>query len=239
MKKKIFCHLSFDDSESAFGILRETGSDSLESLSYFRNLIRLNRRYGAKFTLYLFNTHALDGLDPGILTELSDASSWLRFSYHGNDTDLNDGSFLEDFSECTKKVSDLLGEKSLSDILRIHRFNVDSLTAAKLGGKGIRILLSADDDRKCQALNDDQNGILSRKGELLSDGVCFWKTDVRLERDYWKTMFEAWKERECPHIVVFSHEQLVSGDEARLEELIRRMEWILDDLETSFEVSFL
>lgn len=237
--RKILCHLSFDDSESVFALLREMKAVSMFGCEYFSHLLSLHRELGASFTLYLLHKDALDGLEEEILRELAENSAWLKFSYHGNDGDIGSAGFMHNYTECTAKVASMVGEGSLSDILRVHRFTVDRDTADFLGSRGIRILLTADDDRSVPALDNDSLSVLAEKGEVVCGGMTYWKTDIRLEKDNWHERFEAWKSRGCGHIVVFSHEQLVSKDSVRCETIFRRMEAILKDLSIGSGISFL
>ena len=238
-KKTVLCHLSFDDSESAFSLLRESGAGSVSDSIYFRELLRLHNIHGASFTLYLLNKDAMDGLDSRIYRELSDNSSWLKFSYHGNDGDIGSPAFTENYSECIRRIVSLIGKESLPDILRVHRFNVDSRTAGFLKSNGIRILLAADDGRPVASLDEKGRAVLADAGETYSEGLAYWRTDIRLERDNWFEKYRKWRAGKSGHLVVFSHEQLVSNDAARLAALIRRLETILENLESEYGIIYL
>ena len=233
--ERVYCHISFDDSWKAFS----EGPCGFSSSDYFRRMKALHDRFGSNFTLYLLDPDALRNLPQGEILNLRANASWLRFSYHGNDEDLSDGRFLDDFEKCTAHISSTIGRDSLSDKLRVHRFKVDRPTAAALLGHGIGTLLTADDDRPCMSLDEIENTLLSRQGEMVSDGMVYWKTDIRLERDNWTQRYEGWKCLKREHLVVFSHEQLVLGDESRAVEIFRRLESILGDLHRRYDVKYL
>lgn len=231
----VFCHISFDDSWKAFS----DGSCRFSCSDYFRRMKALHEKFGSRFTLYLLHHDALSNLTQDEIVNIRENAPWLGFSYHGNDEDLADGRFLNNFKECTAGVASTLGRAFLSSMLRVHRFNVDGPTASGLLGYGIGTLFSADDDRPCLSLDDKESALLAMQGEIVSDGMVYWKTDIRLERDNWAQRYEAWKGLNRKHLVVFSHEQLLLGNDSRLPEIFGRLEAILEDLHCRNDVKYL
>ena len=70
--------------------------------------------------------------------------------------------------------------------------------------KGIKVLLSADDNRISYSLSPKDNCILIKNGFILHDGLKYVRTDIRVERDnIFAFLLEHLNDDE---LIVFTHE---------------------------------
>lgn len=70
--------------------------------------------------------------------------------------------------------------------------------------KGIKVLLSADDNRISYSLSPKDNSNIIKNGYILQNGLKYARTDIRVERDnIFAFLFEHLNDDE---LIVFTHE---------------------------------
>ena len=122
-KENIKCHVSVDDTYSAFKELCDDRYTSIWQHPFWRNLRKVHERWGCAFTLYVF-----DGLDKQVallrkelmIAELRECSSWVKVAYHGSDSD-DLAEFKEKFYTTKHFLSKLAGEDISAHIIRLHK----------------------------------------------------------------------------------------------------------------------
>lgn len=155
---KRFAHFSLDDQNDCLKDITDN-KDSYTSVfdsPYFAPLKSLHDKYGAKFTLNLFETN--DGFDIANTTnkfrgELSNNSHWLKFAYHAPDatTHLEDMS-VSDLISSVQSVYAAIGmfatECNIDTVPRLSFFSGTKEQVLALKSNGlISGLLTADDSR--------------------------------------------------------------------------------------------
>ena len=200
-------HFSIDDFILTLKDLTENEEryDSLCEQPVFAFLQRIHKTYGAVFSCYCFGKDLKSGFTLENVTykyreEFSKHADWLRFGFHGMDTEAvygdNGGTrtinrcakqALGDYEYIVTQLTRIVGEEAIDTVPRIHYFagTSECCTAWKNTRCGIRGLLAADDDRYSYYHDD----VVRTK--LINDDVWydevrrlyFLRTHIRLENE--------------------------------------------------------
>ena len=142
------CHISIDDFVGALQDLSNINYSSLWQQPQFKYFYCLHKIFGAKFTLNIFEkTQKWDISDvtDRFKQELTDASSWLKFAYHGEDEtnpkekEINVDRFQQSYYKVNSNIIRIASKASISKIYRLHYWYypieyVDVIANAARGG---------------------------------------------------------------------------------------------------------
>lgn len=202
-------HISFDDVYESFRDAADMNSNSIFEIPFFSGLKKLNKVYGAKFSLYIFEDEKLK-LRESILCELEQCRDWLSVGYHARADGEVDSQSFHKFNECFGN------RRLLSKSCRFHRFSAGNLSVEEIKNFGINELFCADDGRVSYGISS----------EKYSEGYCcngltYTPTDVRLEKIVFPKILGTKKQR----LIVFAHEQPFQkyNEIRKLEAILRRL----------------
>ena len=210
-KEEVICHISFDDSFALLNSLLDRKYISIYQSHCFFMLYILHKIFGCRYTFYCFDQiKDFSKARIRIKKELRDCNSWITIEYHGEENGSNFMRFKNGF-ENIERVSQLLLEERnvFQRIIRLHKFAGNEQIIDFLNQEGIEVLLSADDTRISYELSKEDNALLLQQGEIIKEKMCFWKTDIRIEKKSWFSDLKKAVEKNKEHIVIFSHERLL------------------------------
>ncbi|MDR1377658.1 MAG: hypothetical protein LBJ36_01200 [Synergistaceae bacterium] len=171
-------HISFDDVWLCLNDINRKKYKSVFENSFLSTLLKFNKKYGAKFTLYCFDrvkSFDIEKMTDRYFEELTSAD-FIKFAYHGC---FEQGNLIERFSLFNKNIERIGGKTSST--LRLHRFQANEIDISILTAGGVNTLLCADDDRINYSLSLDENVRLQQQRQIFKDGVLYRKSDLRLE----------------------------------------------------------
>lgn len=219
LEKNKIVNISIDDVQESLMDLTNEGYTSIFQQPFFSYLKSYHDRYGCCFTLYIqgdikFNTQQYKH-------EFQNNSNWLKFGFHSIKSNFNksEASDIRSFRSAFIKVDSLIGifagENSKSMTLRLHYYYATSSEIVFLKSRGIRRLLSADNDRISYSLPKDINSYLIKYNTISYKGMNYRRTNLRLE----KMFFPPYKLRTTPNdtIVFFTHESQLKKKMSRLK----------------------
>lgn len=142
-------HISFDDVYESFREAVDTNCDSIFEIPFFSSLKKLNKVYGAKFSLYIFEDENLE-LNESILRDLEQCRDWISIGYHARaDGNVDSQSFYR-FQKRFRNSG------LLSKSCRFHGFSAGELSAVEIKNSGIEELLCADDGRVSYGVSSEK-----------------------------------------------------------------------------------
>jgi hypothetical protein len=184
-------HVSFDDVWATFLDISQRGDQyrSIFESPFLGRLKRYHEKYGCRFTLYIFAGDT--GCDFVRVTEqyqheFAENSEWLKFGYHGlraKPADLSDTETSAVIRTFFEKLERVVGKCSITHTARLHFFSGTYLEIQTLKSLGVTTLFCADDDRVSYDLTTDEVAILGQKGIVIRNGITYFRTDFRIERD--------------------------------------------------------
>ena len=217
-------HISIDDTIKIFKDLtdNEQNFKSIFENDTLKFLRECNKNYGAKFSLYCFYEYgdiSLDKCTEKFKEEFEENSEWLQFGFHSynNSVDYTQSSIeitKEQYESVIKHLKRIVGEKSITRLVRLERFlaNRQTVNIFKECEIGIQGLLGADSiDRQNYYLENNENMKLFKKGEYFDNdiGIYFYCTDIRIENN--DNIIEKLEEREeDKYLIVFTHEWILN-----------------------------
>lgn len=146
--------------------------------------------------------------------EFEENSKWLKFAFHGWDstTDYNKVSYekaREDYERVVEQIKRIAGEASISNIVRTHFFHGNSMAVRAWKDCGVKLLLSADDNRGSYDMKAWEEEI-AKKGKYIrkNGGIQFLATDIRLE-SFEMDINQFLNNYEKNEMVIFTHERLL------------------------------
>lgn len=155
-------HISFDDVHDSFKSAIDNDCQSIFEIPFFNSLRKLNSKYGAKFSLYVFDDPSVV-YPENVLDELRGCSSWLSVGYHaGIDGSANVKS-VERFLNIFENTGCISGRT------RLHGFSADKTVIKRLKRAGIREIFCSDDTRDSYGIPDSDFS----SGGVLPEKECF------------------------------------------------------------------
>lgn len=202
-------HISFDDVYESFREAVDTDCDSIFAIPFFSSLKKLNKVYGAKLSLYIFEDENLE-LNDSILRDLEQSKDWILIGYHAQADGRVDSRSFYRFHE---RFSN---SRLLSKSYRFHGFSAGDLSTAEIKNSGINELLCADDERVSYGVSSEKYS-----GGCCHDGLAYTPTDLRLEKFCSYKVFGIKKKR----LIIFAHEQPFQRyhEIKKLEAILRRL----------------
>lgn len=203
-------HISFDDVYDAFVDVIENNYNSIFDNSFFSCLKKINAKYNAKVSLYLFEDERYI-LSTSIVQELEECKAWLSVGYHSNVDGHADVRSYRRFRENFRKGG------LISEICRIHKFTAEDSLICEMKKSGCRELLCADDKRTSYGIP-----FKLYEGGIIKDGIKYTQTDVRLEKFcFWRILGLRHKDR----LIIFAHERPFQKycEIQKLEAILKRL----------------
>lgn len=235
-------HLSLDDTK---GIFKALCTESLSSIFETRTLAylkKMNYKYGTCFYLFCTcadDTYSLKNVSDKYKNEFLLNENWLKFGFHCYKENLSyvagvDKNFENDYCFFNYHIKRITGQKNKVDALRLHGFQGTEHICDYLHKQGIKILFTADDQRKSYYLNKDAMLSLETHGLYFDEKIkmTFIKSCIRLENaeDIWLEMDNK-KRRKENIISVFTHEWQMDRKDIR-EKIELCCKWGVEHNET-------
>ena len=241
-EKTKYVHLSIDDTIAIFEDLTEN-KDNYSSI--FENktlkfLRELNLKYGAVFSLYVFYEFQgmkLPNMTDKFKEEFERNSNWLKFGFHAYNQEkdwktIQQDEMKNDYSSVINELKRIVGENSITQIVRLDRFNITLENAKAISNieYGITGLLGADSaDRENYYLNDEQSKMV-HENEYYEDedtNIYFFDTDLRIENmnDNMEEQLNSMSEDN--DLIIFTHEWKLNNN---IKEKINKIcEWAVEN----------
>ncbi|MBR5439218.1 MAG: hypothetical protein IKV61_03255 [Clostridia bacterium] len=183
-----YMHLSFDDVTLCFQNLTTQNYESLFEEPFFANLKSLHNEYGAKFSLFTYNS-TLNNVPNKYASEFIESSDWLKIGFHSNSSGFSlatstyaqGESYWNTFVNNVERVCGTTS--SLDRMPRLEYFagSKDALLGMKNANLGAMGFLSADDNRLSYYFNDSVMTYLYDNDYIIDSGnnLLFLSTDIR------------------------------------------------------------
>lgn len=181
-------HISFDDVANCFANLKNKSYKSLYDEPFFGWLRNLHDQYGAKFSLYAYNTD-LQGVPGTYAAEFAAASDWLKIGLHADHSGNSTGFSTYDQGKAAWNtfvgyVKTITGTTdSIDRMPRLHYYAgsqaaLEGMQDAECGALGF---LAADDNRNSYYFSSAVSEGLYNSNHItdLNNGLVFLNTDMR------------------------------------------------------------
>jgi len=221
-----YLHISLDDTKGIFKVLSKKSVESIFDTRTLSFLRRMHLCYGTIFYLYCTcedDNFSLEKVPEFYYNEFKDNLDWLKYGYHCHNesvsiSEISNDDFNSQYFEFQKQIKRIAGQISHPEILRIHGFESNREKCNILRHDGVRILLTADDERKSYYLDELQINEINKKGILYdsSTDLHFVKSCTRLE-NCTNIILELNKmlSTGCNIISVFTHEWQMDREDIR------------------------
>lgn len=226
-------HLSVDDVQTVLQDLAKTPPDKVWQHPFWNDLKEFHEEYGMKISLYCFAEHlpVASVWGDACRNNLASTASWLKFGFHAGKrenhyTSYTDSQKLEelkrDFSAVRDAVLHFAGPESFTNTIRLHYFSCSEPVRKFLEQEGIRVLLSADDDRISYDLTAQENRILRETGSFQKGRTHYLRTDFRYEKVS-DILSELESRRNQKGLVLFTHENQWSANRCKIQ---KSLQWL-------------
>lgn len=219
-------HISLDDVKGIFKVLAKGSVNSIFETRTLAFLNKMHELYGTQ--VYLFCTYrdgnfSLEKVCEKYIEEFKNNQDWLKFGFHCYDENIiyngdNLNDFQRQFDMFQKQIKRITGQRSDVDALRIHSFECNLLNCRYLREKGVKVLFTADDNRKSYYLNAIQMEQLKKKGYYYDENedLMFVRSCTRLEINVdIISEIENYKNISNSMISVFTHEWQMDREDVR------------------------
>ena len=205
-------HISFDDVHDSFKSAIDNDCQSIFEIPFFNSLRKLNSKYGAKFSLYVFDDPSVV-YPENVLAELRGCSSWLSVGYHSGIDGFANVKSVERFLNIFENTGCISGRT------RLHGFSADKTVIQRLKSAGIREFFCSDDTRDSYGISDSD---FSSGGGITREGMLFTKTDLRLEHCCFLRLSDIAKK---DRIILFAHEKpyVLFEESKKLEAILKKL----------------
>lgn len=239
-------HISFDDIYEVLIDITENENvyESIFDNEFLSSLKSMNEHYGAKFTLYVYDSYPEKGFDirevpSKYKQEFIQNSDWLKFGFHSitPTTSFDDLTsiieFEESFTRVNNEIKRFAGDESITDVLRLNYFRASSEKVEYLYKQGVSGLLCSDDERISYDLSEAQYKKLKQEERISYNGITYFNTDCRFDGKRFIT-YEMLKLRDNEILVLFAHEWALG--EKGLNRIETAVKWLEKN---NYEFSFL
>lgn len=185
-----FMHLSFDDVSTCFGNLINNQYENLFDEPFFAWLKTLHETYGAKFSLYAYNS-SLNNVSNKYAKDFFNAKDWLKIGLHAEDASSSfaNSTYEQGFNSWNKFVDNVTritgSYLSVDRMPRLHTFagSEEALKGMRDANYGAIGFLSADDSRNSYYLDRKTNDYLYLNDHVTDyeNGLVFVATDLRTD----------------------------------------------------------
>ena len=188
-----YIHLSFDDVSLCFGNLKDGSYVSLFDEPFFARLKQLHDAYGARFSLYTYNS-VLSTVPDIYANEFFDNSDWLKIGFHSSSGGLSlaDATYAQGYAywnDFVANVERICGTSDCVDrVPRLEYFSgsLQALLGMRDADSGALGFLAADDNR-CSYYFDDAVMTYLYDNDCIKDEankLFFLSTDLRADWFY-------------------------------------------------------
>lgn len=239
-------HISFDDVYEVLMDItaNENNYDSVFDNEFLGSLKEMNKQYGAKFTLYVYDIYPENNYDirdtsSKYKEEFEKNSNWLKFGYHtiepktSFDNLTSIGEFEESYIRVNNEIERFAGKESIADVLRLNYFRANAEKVEYLSDQGVSGLLCSDDDRISYDLTEELHKEVKTEDKTSYNDMTYYNTDFRFDGKRFIT-YEMMKLRDEKTLVLFAHEWALG--EKGLDRIETAVKW-LD--KNNYEFSFL
>ena len=163
-------HISFDDVHDSFKSAIDNDCQSIFEIPFFNSLRKLNSKYGAKFSLYVFDDPSVV-YPENVLDELRGCSSWISVGYHSGIDGFANVKSVERFLNIFENTGCISGRT------RLHGFSADKTVIQRLKSAGIREFFCSDDTRDSYGISDSDfssGGVSPEKECFLQKLISGW-----------------------------------------------------------------
>ncbi|MGL5714592.1 MAG: hypothetical protein ACRCX2_16345 [Paraclostridium sp.] len=186
-------HLSFDDVEHCFKnlISNKNKYTSIFDEPFFAELKKLNEKYDAMFSLYVYSSSISDDCNGAYRADFIANSNWLKIGFHSNlsNTNYNNVSSSEAKSHYSSFISNVISLTGTSACIdRMPRLNyfagsIDAVRAMRDSECGIVGLISSDDSRNSYYFNDEDSKRCYSSDYIVDqcEKLTILSTDMRLD----------------------------------------------------------
>ena len=191
-QNKNFIHLSFDDVTACFSNLAISKYTNLFDEPFFAKLKTVHDTYGAKFSLYTYNS-VLEKVPTDYSQDFSNNSSWLKIGFHSNASGLSLANATYDdgktyWNNFVSQVTRICGTTNNLDRLpRLEFFagSKNALLGMRDANYGAFGFLSSDDNRLSYYFDNQTMEFLFDNDFWIDEELSlnFLATDVRA--DWW------------------------------------------------------
>ena len=140
--------------------------------------------------------------------EFEENSEWLKFGFHALNSFKDyskDDKIEEDFKLVNQKIKESIGESSLTNCLRLEKFNLSLSNAIVLRNNGVTSLLGSDKpNRISYYLTESAEEYLESNDYYKDEYFEFYNTDIRIE-DNGFILFDN-NDLQDEYLVIFTHE---------------------------------
>ncbi len=220
-------NISIDDTILIFEDLYKTSNyDSIFDNDILCYLKKLHDKYDAKFTLFVFYQNkdfSLEDMNDKYKREFIENSDWLKFGFHALSASSNyeiDDNFASDYIKTYNKLVEIVGEKSISKIIRVEKYllNEKNLSELQMSSYKIDGLLASDSiDRKDYYLSEKDNVELFSKDTFydIKNDIILYNTDIRLENTFINIISK--DQLQDRNLYVFTHEWQLYNDSVKIK----------------------
>ena len=229
-------HISIDDATSIFQNIIWAEYDSIFDNEILGTLQNFHEEYDIKVTLYVFGESgefAIWDFPQNYKDEFMNNFDWLQIGFHSGEDCLPEDDYVTqkefetDYQRMESALWRIAGGNSVTSVLRLHYWYATEEMVSYLREQGITALLCRDSTEASYNLTDEQVEMLyeTRDGKLEIDGLTYYVTDVRLEKevDIVATLEEKKNDR---IVVIFTHAWCFEENVQKLETAIQ---WLVKE----------
>ena len=216
LKSGGIAHVSIDDVTTSFQNLTKDSMkyDCLFEEPFFSYLKELHDKYGSSFTCYAYEQDSsfnINQMPVKFAKEFESNSDWLKIGFHGvkpsihTPNNISYSEFTKSFSRFNKELDRFASIKKKPSILRLDFFYATTGEVDFLVNNGVKVLLSADDDRRSYYLPINRNRQLIKDNSVNYKNLKYLRTNIRIENidiPYINLL----RNRRRDTLVIFTHE---------------------------------
>lgn len=216
LKSGGIAHVSVDDVTKSFQNLTKDSMqyNSLFEEPFFSYLKELHDKYGSSFTCYAYEQDSSFNINQMPLKfskEFESNSDWLKIGFHGvrpsthTPTNISYIEFTNSFTRFNKELHRFASAKNKASILRLDFFYATTGEVDFLVHNGVKVLLSADDDRRSYFLPFNKNRQLIDDNSISYKNLKYLRTNIRIENTD-IPYINLLRNRRRDTLVIFTHE---------------------------------
>lgn len=227
-----YIHISIDDvlGSLKYLTLYKKEIKSIWETRFYGKLQELHEKYNAIFSLYCFDEgrgFSIKDCTDKFKNDFLQANSWLRFGFHGRDIgiEFSVGNNIKEYIDAYTNFENFIKRNQLDNplkVIRLHNFQAGKKQIDFLKSKGVRGFLTADDERACYGLSE-QDLQQVRHSVVKKNDIFYIHTDIRLENfDNISDLYNILKYKfKIKNVVsVFTHEWCFDKNINKLEKVL-------------------
>jgi len=184
-----YAHISFDDVFSSLRWLVTNRPPSVFDMDFYGTLRDWHERFGAVFSLYVFDSDdffSLSEIPQQYWQDFSKAAKWLKFGFHAGhkNTDVmhtTSKDFEKSFATCVNHIKAFASPQGVCYRLRLHSWSANSKQIDILRRNGINSLFCRDNDGLSYDLLPKEEKQMRASGYFEKNGIVYRPTDLRYD----------------------------------------------------------